>query len=559
MGITFFLTETFIVMTAKRKILVTTGLPYANGSIHVGHLLEQIQADIWVRFQKMLGHECLYICGDDAHGTPIMLAARQREVTPEELIKQIQEEHIKDLSDFHIDYDNYYTTHSAENKELAELFYQRLTARGDIVKRTIRQAYDPKANMFLPDRYVKGECPRCGAADQYGDSCEVCGATYSPLELKNPLSVVSNVAPIEKESEHYFFRLPNYLEFLQQWVNNGHLQEEMRNKLSEWFKQGLQDWDISRDAPYFGFAIPGATDKYFYVWLDAPVGYIASFKNYCEKHPEINFNDYWVDENKTELYHFVGKDIIYFHGLFWPAMLHGAEFRTPTAIYTHGFLTVNGQKMSKSRGTFINARKYLDHLNPEYLRYYFAAKLSDTIEDIDLSLTDFMQRVNADLVGKVINIASRCASFIHKYFDGKLSVKMSEPELFNQFVIGGDAIAQTFNDREYSRAVRMIMELADRANQYIDLQKPWSAIKVEGQEKLVHEVCSMGLNLFRVLMIYLKPILPVTAKQVEEFLKVKPMVWNDRKEALLDHAINPFLPLLQRIKPEEIEALTIVK
>lgn len=543
-------------MSHTRKLLITCALPYANGSIHLGHLIEHVQADIWVRFQKMLGHDCVFICADDAHGTPIMLSAKQKNIAPEALIAQVKLEHQQDFADFLIDFDNYYTTHSEENRELSELIYHRLQQHDDIDVRVIRQAYDPIENMFLPDRYVKGECPRCGSKDQYGDSCEVCGATYAPLDLKNPISVVSGAAPIEKESEHYFFRLPKYTEFLQHWIEQpGHLQPEVRNKIGEWFVSGLQEWDISRDAPYFGFAIPGAENKYFYVWLDAPIGYMASFKNLCAQRKDLDFAAYWDKNSNAELYHFVGKDIINFHALFWPAMLHASEFRIPSAIFVHGFLTIDGQKMSKSRGTFINARAYLNHLNPEYLRYYFAAKLNSNVEDLDLSFTDFVQRINSDLVGKVVNIASRCASFIHNYFNGELSATCVNQELLTAFVTAGDSIADAFNKREFNRAIRSIMELADRANQYIDAEKPWTLIKQPGNEKHVQDVCSMGLNLFRILMIYLKPVLPHTAKNSEAFLNIAPLTWDDRKQPLLGHTIKPFIPLLQRIKEEQISAL----
>jgi methionyl-tRNA synthetase len=540
-----------------RKLLVTCALPYANGSIHLGHLVEHIQADIWVRFQKMQGNECFFICGDDAHGTPIMLTARQRNLDPEDLVAQIQKEHQQDFADFMINFDNYHTTHSIENKILSELIYARLQARGDILVETIQQAYDPKEQMFLPDRYVKGECPKCQAPDQYGDNCEICGATYSPLDLKHPVSVVSGATPIAKESEHYFFQLSHYTAFLQEWLQAGHLQEEVRNKLVEWFTMGLQNWDISRDAPYFGFAIPGAKNKYFYVWLDAPIGYMASFQNFCDKRNDVSFADYWGMDSQHELYHFVGKDIINFHALFWPAMLKGAGFRTPTTIFTHGYLTINGQKMSKSRGTFINARQYLKHLHPEYLRYYFAAKLNQRVEDIDLNLTDFVQRINADLVGKVVNIASRCASFIHKYFAGKLADQYAEPALMASFMQTGDEIGAWYEKREFSRAVRAIMELADKANQYIDAQKPWSLIKESGNEQQVQAICSMGIHLFRLLMTYLKPILPQTANQAEHFLNISAMTWENRKESLLGHSINPFTPLLQRVTEDQMKAMQI--
>jgi methionyl-tRNA synthetase len=538
--------------SANRNILVTAALIYANGPIHLGHLVEYIQADIWVRFQNMQpNRKCLYICGNDTHGTPIMLAAKKRGITPEALIAEIYQQHKQEFKEFHIEFDNFGTTHSEENKELTEEIYQKLKANGDIAVRTISQAYDPKENMFLPDRYVKGECPRCSAADQYGDNCEVCGATYSPLDLKNPISVVSGVAPIQKESEHYFFLLPKYTEFLKNWISTDHLQSEMSNKLQEWFKDGLQDLDVSRDAPYFGFNIPGTSDKYFYVWLDAPIGYLAILKNFSEQ----SFNEFWSPESTTELYHFIGKDIINFHAIFWPAILHGAGFRTPTAVFAHGYLTINGAKMSKSRGTFITARNYLDHLNPECLRYYFAAKLNDRVEDIDLNFADFTQRVNSDLVGKVVNIASRCASFIHKYFNGQLATNILQPELINDFITAGDTIAEHYETREYSRAVRAIMDLADRANQYIDAEKPWSLIKEAGKEQHVQEVCSLGLNLFRLLITYLKPILPETAKKSEEFLSIEPLTWDSRKNILREHRINPFIPLMQRITPEQVAAL----
>lgn len=540
----------------NRKILVTCALTYANGPLHLGHMVEYIQADIWVRAQKMLGHTCVFIGGDDTHGTPVMLSAKQRGVTPEQLIKEIYVEHQQDLVDFHIELDNFYSTHSEENRQLAELIYGRLKTSGDITTQTISQAYDPKENMFLPDRYIKGECPRCGSADQYGDNCEVCGATYTPLELKNPVSVLSGVKPTEKNSLHYFFKLSKYTEFLQNWGSSeNHLQPEVSNKLAEWFKEGLKDLDISRDAPYFGFKIPDTEDKYFYVWLDAPIGYISIFENLCKKRHDLDFADFWLPEGNTELYHFVGKDIINFHALMWPAMLEGASFRTPTAIFTHGYLTVNGAKMSKSRGTFIKARTYLEQLNPEYLRYYFAAKLNNHVEDLDLNLTDFVQRINADLVGKVVNIASRCASFIHKYFAGKLSVQLIQTGLLEDFANAGDAVAEYYNDREYSRAIRTIMELADRANQFIDSEKPWLMIKEADKQQHVQDVCSLGLNLFRLLMVYLKPVLPIMAKNSEEFLNVAPLTWHNRREFLRDHKINPFVPLAQRITPEQVAAI----
>ncbi len=539
---------------SKRKILVTSALPYANGSIHLGHLVEYIQTDIWVRFQKMQGHECYYVCADDAHGTPIMLRAQSEGITTEQLIAETSKEHQADFKDFAIAFDNYYSTHSPENRFFAETIYNRLNDAGHISKRTISQAYDPEKEMFLPDRFIKGECPKCGAADQYGDNCEVCGATYSPTELKNAVSAVSGVKPVEKDSEHFFFKLPDFEPMLKEWTASGHLQDEVSNKLQEWFEAGLQEWDISRDKPYFGFEIPGTTDKYFYVWLDAPIGYIASFKNLCDREG-IDFDSFWESDSQSELYHFIGKDIIYFHGLFWPAMLHAAGFRTPTAIFAHGFLTVDGQKMSKSRGTFIKARTYLEQLNPEYLRYYFAAKLGSGVTDLDLNLEDFRLRVNSDLVGKVVNIASRCAGFIKKEFNSTLSESVSEPQLFDQFADAADAIAQHYEAREFSKAVREIMALADHANQYIDDKKPWQAIKEEGREQEVHNVCSMGLNLFRQLIIYLVPVLPVMADRVADFLNLDSMNWDDAQTPLTSHEIKKFKPLMMRVEDERVQAV----
>jgi methionyl-tRNA synthetase len=527
----------------ESKILVTTALPYANGDIHLGNLVGYIQTDIWVRFQKLLGMDAIFICGDDTHGTPIMISAEKQGITPEALIAKVEVQHRADFRDFHVEFDFYYTTHSPENQYFSNLIYQRLWDRGDIETHTIAQAYDPVREIFLPDRYVKGECPRCGAKDQYGDNCEVCGATYSPMDLMNPVSILSGVTPIQKESVHYFFRLQNYT-VLQQWVRKGHLQEQVVNKLAEWFKVGLKSWDISRDAPYFGFEIPNAPGKYFYVWLDAPIGYMASFKKLCETRKDLSFEDYWGKDSQVELYHFVGKDIIYFHGLFWPAMLEGS-----------GFLTVNGQKMSKSRGTFVTARNYLNHLNPEYLRYYFAAKLNNRVEDIDLNFTDFVQRINADLVGKVVNIASRCAGFITRLFAGKLAATLDEQLLFADFVQAGDKIAQLYQSREYFQVVREIMALADKANQYIDSVKPWVLAKQPESAAQVQACATLGLNLFRVLIIYLKPILPQTAIATESFLNIAPLTWADRNTPLLDHTIQPFTPLLQRVDPAAIEAM----
>ena len=539
---------------SRRKILVTSALPYANGPIHLGHLVEYIQTDIWVRFQKLRGNECHYVCADDAHGTPIMLRAQSEGITPEQLIERIGAEHRADFADFLIGFDNYHSTHSDENRELAELIYTRLRDAGHIATRTITQAYDPVKEMFLPDRFIKGECPRCGAADQYGDSCEACGATYSPTDLKNAVSAISGARPIEKESLHYFFKLADFGPMLRKWTGAGHLQAEVANKLDEWFRDGLREWDISRDAPYFGFRIPDTDDKYFYVWLDAPIGYMASFRNLCAREG-LDFDAFWKKDSDAELYHFIGKDIIYFHALFWPAMLEGAGFRTPTAINAHGFLTVNGQKMSKSRGTFIKARTWLDHLNPEYLRYYFAAKLGSTIDDIDLNLDDFQLRVNADLVGKVVNIASRCAGFISKRFDGRLAKTCAERDLYDTFVRAGEEIAGLYDRREFGQAMREIMALADRANQYIDEKKPWALSRQEGMEQTVQDVCSVGLNLFRVLMTYLKPVLPRMAERVEAFLGIEPMTWVNLAEPLVGHTIRAYEPLMMRVDPAAVTAM----
>ena len=539
---------------SRRKILVTSALPYANGPIHLGHLVEYIQTDIWVRFQKLRGNECHYVCADDAHGTPIMLRAQSEGITPEQLIERIGAEHRADFADFLIGFDNYHSTHSDENRELAELIYTRLRDAGHIATRTITQAYDPVKEMFLPDRFIKGECPRCGAADQYGDSCEACGATYSPTDLKNAVSAISGARPIEKESLHYFFKLADFGPMLRKWTGAGHLQAEVANKLDEWFRDGLREWDISRDAPYFGFRIPDTDDKYFYVWLDAPIGYMASFRNLCAREG-LDFDAFWKKDSDAELYHFIGKDIIYFHALFSPAMLEGAGFRTPTAINAHGFLTVNGQKMSKSRGTFIKARTWLDHLNPEYLRYYFAAKLGSTIDDIDLNLDDFQLRVNADLVGKVVNIASRCAGFISKRFDGRLAKACVERDLYDTFVRAGEEIAGLYDRREFGQAMREIMALADRANQYIDEKKPWALARQEGMEQTVQDVCSVGLNLFRVLMTYLKPVLPRMAERVEAFLGIEPMTWVNLAEPLVGHTIRAYEPLMMRVDPAAVTAM----
>ena len=538
----------------KRRILVTSALPYANGEIHLGHLLEYIQTDIWVRFQKMQGNECHYVCADDAHGTPIMLKANEMGIDPEELIAEVSKRHQADFKDFNIEFSQFHSTHSDENRYFSELIYSRLKESGFIKTRVISQAFDPEKEMFLPDRFIKGECPKCGADDQYGDNCEVCGATYSTTELKNARSVVSGAVPVEKDSEHYFFDLPQFEQQLKDWTNAGHLQDEVSNKLAEWFDQGLQQWDISRDKPYFGFKIPGTEDKYFYVWLDAPIGYMASFKKLCDK-SDLEFDDFFEKGSDTELYHFIGKDIVYFHALFWPATLIGSNFRTPNAIFAHGFLSVNGQKMSKSRGTFIQARTYLETLNPECLRYYYAYKLSSKIDDIDLNLEDFKQRVNSDLVGKVVNIASRSASFVVKKFDKELSNNCCEQGLYDEFVAASSEIAGHYEDRNFGQAMRSIMKLADKANQYIDDKKPWQLAKEEGKMQEVHEITSLAINLFRVLMTYLKPVLPEMAEKSEAFLNVDSLNWDDIKSPLLGHQINKFKPLMTRIEDEQIEAM----
>jgi len=540
---------------SDRKILITSALPYANGPIHLGHLVEYIQTDIWSRFQKQRGNECYYICADDTHGTPIMLKADREGIKPEDLIAQVGKEHLADFTEFGIEFDNYHSTHSKENKHFSSLIYERLRDDGHISSRSITQAYDPVKEMFLPDRFIKGNCPKCNAKDQYGDNCEVCGATYSPIELKNAISAVSGEKPIEKDSVHYFFKLADFNNMLKEWTTSeGHLQPEVSNKLAEWLENGLQDWDISRDAPYFGFEIPDAPGKYFYVWLDAPVGYMASFKNLCTK-TDLDFDEFWALDSKTELYHFIGKDIIYFHALFWPAMLHGAKFRTPSAVFAHGFLTVNGEKMSKSRGTFIKARTYLDHLDPEYLRYYFAAKLSAGVDDIDLSFEDFTQRVNSDLVGKVVNIASRCSGFIKKRFDGKLSAQCAEPELFQQFTLASENIASLYEAREYGKAMREIMALADKANQYIDEKKPWLIAKEEGKDQELHEICSIGINLFRLLVAYLKPVLPKLATESEDFLNIESQPWPSNAQPLVSHEIKAFKALMTRVEEPKIAAI----
>jgi methionyl-tRNA synthetase len=539
-------------MTDKnRQILVTSALPYANGAIHLGHMLEYIQTDIWARFQRSNGHECYFAWADDAHGTPVMLWARAEGKSPEELIDMMNEEHKKDFRDFGISFDNYSSTHSDYNRELVEKIYTRLDENGYIERRNINQLYDQEEGMFLPDRFIRGTCPKCRTEDQYGDSCEACGSTYSPTDLIDPRSAVTGSAPIIKESEHYFVRLVDFEDALKDWMASGALQPEIQNKLQEWFTDGLRDWDISRDAPYFGFRIPGTEDKYFYVWVDAPVGYMASFRELCEREG-LDFNAWWDKDSTTEIHHFIGKDIVYFHTLFWPAMLMGAGLRTPTAVYAHGFLTVDGAKMSKSRGTFIRARTYLDHLHPDYIRYYFAARLGSGTADIDLNLEDFDQRVNSDVVGKVVNIASRCAGFIQRRFEGKLSGTLPRPDLYDSFISARVDIAADFEGRNYQSAIRRIMTLADEANRYIDEEKPWQQIKEEGRETHVHDVCTQGINLFRVLMTYLAPVLPFTAERTGAFLRLDVSDWRTIDMPMLDVSINAFQPLLTRVDPLKV-------
>ena len=539
--------------TTPRNILVTSALPYANAPLHLGHMLEQAQTDIWVRFQRSRGHHCRYVCADDAHGTAIMLSAEAANRTPEAHIAAIQAQHERDSAGFLIQFDHYHSTHSPENQRWSETIFKRLEAGGHIAVRDITQAYDPEKGLFLADRFIKGTCPKCKAPDQYGDNCEACGATYSPTDLIDPVSALSGAVPVDKDSSHLFFQLGHFKGLLTGWINSGQLQEPIANKLKEWLEAGLQDWDISRDAPYFGFEIPGYPEKYFYVWLDAPIGYMASHEALCREQGD-DFDAYWLPGGDTELYHFIGKDIVNFHGLFWPAMLDAAELRQPTAVYAHGFLTVNGVKMSKSRGTFILAETYLEHLDPEYLRYYFAAKLSGGVDDIDLNLDDFVQRVNSDLIGKVVNIASRCAGFLRKKFDNQMSDTCAEPELVQSFIQAGDKIATLYEAREYNRAMREIIALADRANQYIDDKKPWVMAKDEVLESEVQAVCSVGVNLFRALATYLKPVLPAMAEKSEAFLQCS-LDWTDLDAPLVAHELAPFEPLLQRVDADVVAAM----
>ena len=548
-----------------RKILVTSALPYANGSIHLGHMVEHIQTDVWVRFQKLRGHECYYCCADDTHGTPVMLAAQKQGIAPEDMIAKVREEHLADFTGFGIGYDNYYSTHSPENKQFSQDIYRALKANGKIESRVIEQLFDPEKQMFLPDRFVKGECPKCHAQDQYGDNCEVCGTTYSPTELINPYSAVSGAKPELRESEHFFFKLGECADFLKAWTSGNnphdgkpHLQAEALNKMKEWLGEGeettLSDWDISRDAPYFGFEIPDAPGKYFYVWLDAPVGYMASFKNLCDR-IGIDFDEYFKADSQTEMYHFIGKDILYFHALFWPAMLHFSGHRAPTGVYAHGFLTVDGQKMSKSRGTFITAKSYLEQgLNPEWMRYYIAAKLNSKIEDIDLNLQDFISRVNSDLVGKYVNIAARASGFIAKRFEGRLK-DVADSELLTKLTAQSEAIAECYESREYAKALRDIMALADIVNEYVDANKPWELAKQEGQDARLHEVCSELINAFTMLTAYLAPVLPKVAENAAKFLNLEAITWANTHETLGEHAINKYEHLMQRVEQKQVDDL----
>ncbi|MDX1404407.1 MAG: methionine--tRNA ligase [Woeseiaceae bacterium] len=538
-----------------RKIMVSSALPYANGYIHMGHLVEYIQSDIWARFQKLRGHTCTYVCAADAHGTPIMIKAREENVTPEALVERVSAEQHEDLKAFDVGFDNFYTTHSEENEQLVVRMFNALRDADHVYTKEIEQAYDEQEGMFLPDRFVRGTCPRCKTPDQYGDACEACGATYTPDQLIEPLSVLSGSKPVWRKSEHYFFRLSAFEDRLKAWMASADLHSNITSKLEEWFAAGLQDWDISRDAPYFGFLIPGTDDKYFYVWLDAPMGYVASFLNLCNRSDDLDFDEYWMPGHDTEVYHFIGKDIVYFHTLFWPAVLEGAGFRKPDSVFAHGFLTVNGKKMSKSRGTFIKARTYRQNLDPSYLRYYYAAKLGPSMDDIDLNLDDFVARVNSDLVGKLINIASRCCGFINKRFDGQLSAELEDPELYAQFAAESATIAEHFERREYSKALRSVMALADNANRYIESKKPWLMIKDEKQAADVQAVCTQGLNLFRTLMVYLTPVLPSVAAGVQALFREQAWTWDAANSPLLDHRISKYQPLLTRVEQSQVDKM----
>ncbi len=535
--------------------MVSSALPYANGYIHMGHLVEYIQSDIWARFQKLRGHKCTYVCAADAHGTPIMIKAREENIPPEELVTRVSKEQHEDLQAFDVAFDNFYTTHSDENEQLVVRMFDALREADHVYTKTIEQAFDEQENMFLPDRFVRGTCPRCKSEDQYGDACEVCGATYTPDQLIDAVSVLSGTKPVWKESEHYFFRLSAFEERLRKWIESAQLHSNITSKLEEWFAAGLQDWDISRDAPYFGFLIPGTEDKYFYVWLDAPMGYVASFLNLCNRRDDLDFDEYWMPGHDTEVYHFIGKDIVYFHTLFWPAVLEGAGFRTPDSVFAHGFLTINGKKMSKSRGTFIKGRTYRDNLNPSYLRYYYAAKLGPSMDDIDLNLEDFIARVNSDLVGKLVNIASRCAGFISKRFDGRLADSLDDPELFAEFAAQSETIAEHYEHREYSKALRNVMALADKANRYIESKKPWVMIKDENKVDEVQLVCTQGLNLFRTLMVYLTPVIPSVAGDTQALFCEDPWDWDAATTPLLGHSISKYKPLLTRVEQSQVDKM----
>lgn len=539
---------------SKRKILVTSALPYANGPIHLGHVMEAVQTDIWVRFQKMRGEHCIYVCADDAHGTAIMLRAENEGISPEQLIDKVKADHKSAYDGFLIDFDNYYSTHSAENRHYSETIYKALRANNRIAVRSITQLYDPEKGLFLADRFVKGCCPKCKADDQYGDNCEVCGATYSPNDLINPRSTLSGATPVQRESEHYFFKLPEFTDMLKTWTRSGTLQEQVANKLSEWLDTGLQEWDISRDAPYFGFEIPDTPGKYFYVWLDAPIGYMASFQNFCDR-TGTSFDEYWAPGSDAELYHFIGKDIINFHALFWPAILSDAGYRTPSAVFAHGYMTVNGKKMSKSRGVSINGHNYLRHLHPEHLRYFLASRLGNGIDDLDLNLDEFVNKVNSDLVGKLVNIASRCAGFITRGFDGVLGAQLAAPELVAECQAAGEEIAQAYEQREYQRAIRHIMMLADKTNQYIAEQAPWTLAKQNPHDPQVQAICTTGINMFRLLMTYLKPVLPAVAVKAEKFLNIPPLAWSCSNSVLLSHKIDNFEPLITRVEQASVEAM----
>ncbi len=538
-----------------RKIMVSSALPYANGYIHMGHLVEYIQSDIWARFQKLRGHQCTYVCAADAHGTPIMIKAREEGITPEELVTRVSREQHEDLQAFDVAFDNFYTTHSEENEQLVSRMFLALRDADYIYTKTIEQAFDEQEKLFLPDRFVSGTCPRCKSDEQYGDACEVCGATYTPNDLIDPVSVLSGTKPVWKESEHYFFRLSEFDERLRAWIESANLHQNITSKLEEWFTAGLKDWDISRDEPYFGFLIPGTTDKYFYVWLDAPMGYVASFLNLCNRSDDLDFDEYWTPGHDTEVYHFVGKDIVYFHTLFWPAVLEGSGFRLPSSVFAHGFLTVNGKKMSKSRGTFIRARTYLDNLNPSCLRYYYAAKLGPGMDDIDLNLEDFVARVNSDLIGKLVNIASRCAGFISKGFDGQLADSLDDPELFIEFAAASEQIAEHYERREYSKAMRIVMSLADKANRYIENNKPWVMIKDDAKADAIQAVCTQGLNMFRTLMVYLTPVIPSIAADSQALFREDPWSWDAATKPLLAHSISKYKPLLTRVEQSQVDKM----